>query len=98
MSILKKKKKKHRIISILCFFLLRFRILTFQRLPHRSLLIAHCGTGFQPAVGLEFGIRRQMLAHFPTVTQSTGFQPESLLTGVLVTATQSTGRSSQGYE
>ena len=38
------------------------------------------GTGFQPAVGMESLIRRQMLTHFPTVTQSAGFQPEPLLT------------------
>ena len=37
------------------------------------------GTGFQPAVGMESLIRRQMLTHFPTVTQSAGFQPEPLL-------------------
>ena len=45
-------------------------------------LITHysCGTGFQPAVRCVTITRRQMLAHFPTVTQSTGFQPESLLT------------------
>ena len=38
------------------------------------------GTGFQPAEGSVTIIRRQMLAHFPTVTQSAGFQPEPLLT------------------
>ena len=37
------------------------------------------GTGFQPAVGSVTIIRRQMLSHFPTVTKSTGFQPEPLL-------------------
>ena len=46
-----------------------------------SLLTTHClcGTGFQPAVESTTIIRRQMLSHFPTVTQSTGFQPEPLL-------------------
>ena len=45
-----------------------------------SLLTTHClcGTGFQPAVESTTIIRRQMLSHFPTVTQSTGFQPEPL--------------------
>ena len=37
------------------------------------------GTGFQPDVGSVTIIRRQMLSHFPTVTKSTGFQPEPLL-------------------
>ena len=48
--------------------------------PHSSFLIARYGTGFQPAVVCVTIIRRQMLSHFPTVTQSTGFQPEPLLT------------------
>ena len=46
---------------------------------HHSPLITHNGTGFQPAVVCVTIIRRQMLTHFPTVTQSTGFQPEPLL-------------------
>ena len=40
------------------------------------------GTGFQPAIWMDTIIRRQMLAHFPTVTKSAGFQPEPLLTRV----------------
>ena len=51
-----------------------------KHIAHHSLLIAQCGTGFQPAVKSMTIIRRQMLKHFPTVTKSTGFQPELLLT------------------
>ena len=54
---------------------------------HCSLLIAHYSLlsrvlASSQRWGMEFVIRRQMLTHFPTVTQSTGFQPEPLLTGI----------------
>ena len=48
----------------------------------QSLLTTHCWVGYWlPASsrGMTL-IRRQMLTHFPTVTKSTGFQPEPLLT------------------
>ena len=47
-----------------------------------SLLTAHCSVGYwlPASCGGMVLIRRQMLTHFPTVTQSTGFQPEPLLT------------------
>ena len=48
----------------------------------KHILSAHCSAGYWlPANGEGMAlIRRQMLTHFPTVTQSTGFQPELLLT------------------
>ena len=38
-----------------------------------SLLIAQCGTGFQPAVRSMTIIRRQMLSHFPTALKVLAF-------------------------
>ena len=49
---------------------------------HCSLLTTHHSLWYWlPASGEGLvATRRQMLSHFPTVTQSTGFQPEPLLT------------------